>query len=324
MKSFFTTLLLMLAALIVKAQILTPEMVVNRMPAISIIVCKKEGRQQFLKQVDKLKTEVEEEITRRRDKSKANSKGMDEQASKNMMKQMGYSVSEADIQKMKNAGKEEKKAMAMAMMQQNTNMSVDEAKKVSKMSKEGQKAWAEGMSTEMMADAQANPDKNKAAQKNNMNMFELAQEQSQIAQKIQLVTRKFDEQLEEFNKLKEKNLNEFEACLKKVGKDYENKTNFDLGSTYAEAMEYQKNSCYQNCCGYLTPKYAGILLERLNDMVALTDNYNRLDVLTNELSKATSGTDKKVIEPGMTYLEALSDYIVHLQDLPAPYFNTKQ
>jgi hypothetical protein len=56
----------------------------------------------------------------------------------------------------------------------------------------------------------------------------------------------------------------------------------------------------------------------------LTDNYNRLDVLTNELSKATSGTDKKVIEPGMTYLEALSDYIVHLQDLPAPYFNTKQ
>jgi hypothetical protein len=274
--------------------------------------------------VDKLKTEVEEEITRRRDKSKANSKGMDEQASKNMMKQMGYSVSEADIQKMKNAGKEEKKAMAMAMMQQNTNMSVDEAKKVSKMSKEGQKAWAEGMSTEMMADAQANPDKNKAAQKNNMNMFELAQEQSQIAQKIQLVTRKFDEQLEEFNKLKEKNLNEFEACLKKVGKDYENKTNFDLGSTYAEAMEYQKNSCYQNCCGYLTPKYAGILLERLNDMVALTDNYNRLDVLTNELSKATSGTDKKVIEPGMTYLEALSDYIVHLQDLPAPYFNTKQ
>ena len=324
MKSIFSTLLILLVALIVKAQILTPEMVAIRMPAISIVVCKKEGRQQFLKQVDQLKTDVEEEITRRKDKSKSNSKGMDEQAAKNMMNQMGYSVSSSDMQKMKTATKEEKKAMAMAMMQQNTNMSVDEAKKVSKMSKEGQKAWAEGMSTEMMADAQANPDKNKAAQKNNMNMFELAQEQSQIAQKIQLVTRKFDEQLEEFNKLKEKTLNEFEACLKKVGKDYENKINFDLGSSYAEAMEYQKNSCYQNCCGFLTPKYNAVLLDWFNAMIALDDDYNRMDVLTNELASATTGTNKKVIEPGLTYLEALLDYIIHLQDLPAPYFLTKQ
>lgn len=323
MKKSLGLLAFLLVGLIVKAQILTPEMVVIRMPAISIIVCKKEGRQQFLKQVEKLKTDVKEEITRRKDKSKSNSKGMDDKTAKNMMNQMGYSVSSSDMQKMKTATKEEKKTMAMAMMQKNTNMSVEEAQKMSKMSKEGQKAWAEGMSTEMMADAQANPDKNKAAQKNNMNMFELAQEQSQIALKIQLVTRKFDEQLEEFNKLKEKTLNEFEACLKKVGKDYENKINFDLGSTYAEAMEYQKNSCYQNCCGFLTPKYSSILLDRFNAMIALGDDYNRLDVLTNELTSGTTGTNKQVIEPGLTYLEALLDYIVHLQDLPAPYFFTK-
>jgi hypothetical protein len=323
MKTSLGLLVFLLVGFIANAQFVNPEIVVNEMPVITIGVCKKEVREQFLKQVLKLKTEVEEEITLRKSKSKANSKGLDEQAAKNMMKQSGYNVSDADIQKMKNASKEEKKAMAMAMMQQNMNMSVDEAKKVSKMSKEGQKAWGEGMSTEMMADAQANPDKNKAAQKNNMTMFELSQEQSQIAQKIQLVTRKFDEQLEEFNKLKEKTLNEFEACLKKVDKDYQNKTNFDLGSTYAEAIEYQQNSCYQTCCGYLTPKYSSILLERFNAMIALGDDYNRMDVLTNELASATTGTNKKVIEPGLTYLEALLDYIVHLQELPAPYFLTK-
>jgi hypothetical protein len=48
-----------------------------------------------------------------------------------------------------------------------------------------------------------------------------------------------------------------------------------------------------------------------------------MDVLTNELASATTGTNKNVIEPGLTYLEALLDYIVHLQDLPAPYFQTK-
>jgi hypothetical protein len=323
MKTSIAYICFMFFGLVLHAQFVNPEIVVNEMPVITIGVCKKEVREQFLKQVSKLKTEVEEEITLRKSKSKTNSKNLDEQAAKNMMKQSGYNVSDADIQKMKNASKEEKQAMAMAMMQQNMNMSVDEAKKVSKMSKDGQKAWAEGMSTEMMADAQANPDKNKAAQKNNMTMFELAQEQSQIAQKIQLVTRKFDEQLEEFNKLKEKTLNEFEACLKKVTKDYENKINFDLGSTYAEAIEYQQNSCYQTCCGYLTPKYSSILLDRFNAMIALGDDYNRMDVLTNELASATTGTNKKVIEPGLTYLEALLDYIVHLQELPAPYFLTK-
>lgn len=323
MKSTFTTLILMLAALVIQAQFVNPEIVVNEMPVITIAVCNKESRDQFLKQVDKLKIEVEEEITLRKSKSKANSKGLDEQAAKNMMNQMGYSVSAADMQKMKTASREEKKVMADQMMQQNMNMSVDEAKKVSKMSKEAQKAWAEAMSTEMMADAQANPDKNKAAQKNNMNMFELAREQSELAQKIQLSSQKFEEQLEEFNKLKEKTLNEYEACLKKVDKDYEKKMNFDLGDSYAEAIQSQKNTCYQICCGYLTPKYKAILLERFDTMIALGDDYNRMDVLTNELASATTGTNKNVIEPGLTYLEALLDYIVHLQDLPAPYFQTK-
>jgi hypothetical protein len=323
MNSQIAIVFFMLLSLVSGAQFVNPEIVVNEMPVITIGVCKKEVREQFLKQVDKLKTEVEEEITLRKSKSKANSKGLDEQAAKNMMKQSGYNVSDADIQKMKTASKEEKQAMAMAMMQQNMNMSVEEAQKASKMSPEAQKAWSEAMSTEMMAEAQTNPDKNKAIQKSNMNMVELAQEQSQIAQKIQLSSQKFAEQLEEFNKLKEKTLNEYEACLKKVDKDYENKINFDLGSTYAEAIETQKNACYQACCGFLTPKYHAILLERFNTMIALGDDYNRMDVLSNELASATTGTNKKVIEPGLTYLEALLDYIVHLQDLPAPYFLTK-
>lgn len=322
MKTNILLIIFMFFGLVLNAQ-LKPESVVIEMPVITISVCKKEVREDFLKKVAKLKAELDEEITRRKNETKQNVKGMDEQASKNMMSQMGFSVSDADIQKLKNASKEEKKAIADKMLQESMNMSIDEVKKVSKMSKTGQKAWAEGMTTEMMADAQANPDKYKAAQKKNMGMFEMTQEQSQLAQKIQLVTRKFEEQLEEFNKLKVKSLNEFEACLKKVDKDYANKINFDLGSTYAEAIEYQKNSCYQNCCGFLTPKYSSILLDRFNAMIALGDDYNRLDVLTNELTSGTTGTNKQVIEPGLTYLEALLDYIVHLQDLPAPYFFTK-
>lgn len=316
MKATITILFFFIATTVMQAQIVNPEIVVTEMPVITINVCKKEVREQFLKQVYKLKMEVDEELTRRKADAKKSKEGFNEQASKNMSNQAGIPVSDADMQKMKNASKEEKQAMAMAMMNQNMNMPVDEAKKASKMSKEGQAAYGEAMSTEMMADAQANPDKNKAADKNNMNMAEMAMEQSQLAQKIQLKTQKFDEELEEFSKLKEKTRIIYNSCLSKIERDYREKESYSLGSEYYESIKMQRETCYQNYCGYLTPKYASILLERFNTIVALGDDYNRLDVLETELASATSGSKKEIYEPGFKYLEALMDYIVHLEDLP--------
>lgn len=56
------------------------------------------------------------------------------------MKQQGMSFSDTDIQKMKTASKEEKRALAEKMMQGNINMSVEEAQKESKISDTGKKA----------------------------------------------------------------------------------------------------------------------------------------------------------------------------------------
>lgn len=322
MKATITILFLFIATTAIQAQIVNPEIVVTEMPVITFSVCKTEVREQFLKQVYHLKIEVEEEITRRKANAKRNQKGFDEQASKNMSNQAGNPVSDADMQKMKTGTKEEKQAMAMAMMNKNMNMPVDEAKKASKMSKEGQTAYGEAMSTEMMADAQANPDKNKAANKNNMSMADMAMEQSQIAQKIQLKSQKFDEELEEFNKLKENTRIIYDSCMHKITKDYENKESYSLGSEYYESIKMQSETCYQNFCGYLTPIYKGILLERFNTIVSLGDDYNRLDVLENDLASATAGSKKEIYEPGLKYLEALMDYIVHLEDLPASYHLT--
>jgi hypothetical protein len=306
----------MFFGLLLKAQIVNPEMVVNKMPVITIDVCKKEVREQFLKQVDLLKKEVEEEISLRKSKSKSNSKGFDEQAAKNMMNQHGMSVSDADIQKMKTAGKEEKKAMADQMMQQYMNMSVDEAKKAAKMSPEAQKAWGEAMSTEMMAEAQANPEKNKAIQKSNMNMFELVQEQSQLAQKIQVGVMKFEEKLAEFNLLKDKASQEYEKCCADIDKKYAGMVNHTLGDEYYETIRIQKEACYQNYCSSKTPQYKALLDERFKEIVASGNDYNRMDVLTNELASATTGSKKEIYEPGLMYLEALKEYMDLLENLP--------
>jgi hypothetical protein len=293
-----------------------PETYISDMPVITNSVCNKESRDQFLDDVTHLKNELIEEIARRKNAAKQNIKGMDEQAAKNMMSQMGYSVSDADIQKMKNASKEEKKAMADKMLQQNMNMSMDEVQRVSKMSDAGKQAWSEGMTTELMADAQANPDKYKTSQTFSMGMYEMTMEQSQLAQKIQAGIMKFEEKLAEFNKIKEEAFLEYNKCCDDIDKRYADMVNHTLGDEYAEPKRLEKESCYQNYCGFLIPKYKTLMDERYRDIVASGDDYNRIDVLSNELSSATTGSKNATFEPGLTYLEALKDYMMHLTDLP--------
>jgi hypothetical protein len=293
-----------------------PESFISDIPLIPNSVCSKESRDQFLTGVFQLNTELSEEISRRKNAAKQNTKGMDEQAARNMMNQMGYSVSDADIQKMKTASKEEKKAMADKMLQQNMNMSMDEVQRVSKMSDAGKQAWSEGITTEMMADAQANPDKYKTSQKTSMGMYEMVQEQSHLAQKIQSEIMKFEEKLAEFNKLKEKAFLEYNKCCDDVDKKYADKVNHFLGDEYAEPKMAEKETCYKNYCGFILPKYKTLLDERFRDLVASGADYNRLDELSNELSIATTGSKNEIFEPGLTYLEALKDYMKHLADLP--------
>ena len=144
MKTSLGLLLFLLIGFIANGQFVTPEIVVTEMPVVTISVCKTEVREQFIKQASKLETEVAEEITQRKEKSKTNIKGFDEQASKQMADQNGVSVSAGDIQKMKSGkmSQEAYRAMADKMLQQSMNMSMDDAKDASKMSKSGQKAWS--------------------------------------------------------------------------------------------------------------------------------------------------------------------------------------
>jgi undecaprenyl pyrophosphate synthase len=71
MKTTTAIVFFMFFGLVLSAQ-LKPETVVIEMPVITISVCKKEVREQFIRKLDKLKTELEEEITLRKSKTKEN------------------------------------------------------------------------------------------------------------------------------------------------------------------------------------------------------------------------------------------------------------
>lgn len=293
-----------------------PDAFLAKIPDIDRLSCDHESNSQFFKEVYQVRQDLEMEIKRRQHELNQNSGNIGEQASKNMMNQLGMPVSASDMQKMNTASKEEKKAMAMAMMQQNMNMSVEEAQKASKMSKAGKEAWAESMSTEMMADAQANPDKNKAAQTNNMDMVQMIQEQNTLAEKFQAAQIKFDKQLTEFQELKAEKQKEYDACLAPIAKERASRPNKNLGTDSHPDLDAKEKACYMDYCAFLTTEYKTLLKSRLSTIKAMAEDYYRMDELTNMLASSTSGEKKEISESGLTYLKELFNYMNHLDYSP--------
>ena len=82
--------------------------------------------------------------------------------------QQQYGLSSEDAAKMKNSKdltKEEKKALANKVMNQQTNMSMEDVKNLKNMSESGKKAYAQSIATESMAVQESNS-QNKATRNN--------------------------------------------------------------------------------------------------------------------------------------------------------------
>ena len=138
----------------------------KRVPALPKDSCNisKANADSFVEQVsaliDELTNEIEERNRSADDYAEAHRGNMEENAMNQVQQQ--YGISDEDINKMKNSKDmtdAEKQAMANKMVMQQTNMSMDEIQKMSKMSESGKKAYAEAYATESMADAQAKPKK---------------------------------------------------------------------------------------------------------------------------------------------------------------------
>ncbi len=308
---------MMLSFCIVNAQISPMDIVIST-PAMPLNINDFKVQDDFQKKVSVLKDSLANEISRRKEEAKEAGKDMENKMGKQMMQQTGANISAADMQKMKSGkmSKAEKEAMANRMMQQMANMSLDEAKDINKLSPEGKKAYSEGLSTEMMAAAQADPNKNLAQQKRNMNRAELAEEQSAITNRIQAKQSKFEDKLAQYRKNKEIWSIPYNVCLESTHKYIDSHSNVSLGSDINEGVELQK--CFTAFYNNAAPYYKGMLDERLVDIQALTADYNRLEAIQNMMEYSITGVKKPENKVALMHLEALQEYLSYLRDLPMP------
>jgi hypothetical protein len=296
----------------------------RRVPALPRDSCNisKQARDAFVEKVNSLIDELSDDIDARNIKAdeyaESNRGNMEANAIKNLQQQ--YNISDEDINKMKSSKEmteAEKKAMANKIMMQQTNMSMEEAQKLAKMSDAGKKAWAEAYAAEAQANAQSNPQAASAPagmSGSAAKLMSLQQEQSSLISKINGGQERIGAKYTAID-----NDPSGKVMLDNISK-WNSKLTSMMGIVTA-SMEKTMDSLstlvgreQKKYCDKFTPKYRAVLREDLANVKTSLSDCRRLDQVTGEIMKAQTGVTPAPEMSEISSLSLLNGYLSHLRD----------
>jgi hypothetical protein len=237
----------------------------------------------------------------------------------NMMKKAGFD--DAAIKKAQKGEKmSEAEAMEMAnkMIQQQANMSLDEAKNLKNMSKEGQEAWAQGYAAEQMAVAQANPGQIKGADQENMKLYEMLTEQSELRNKtssmennIKLKYNLLEADANTAKVILEKELEPLYKELRSIN-DGEGATEADV--KHSERVMKQIHDKQDKFCEKFTPRMLLFLEECKKEVEAALPDYDKAEELQFQITALQTSTDFNIPGKGSYSIAAAQIYLAYLAE----------
>jgi hypothetical protein len=298
----------------------TFESYMKRVPALPRDSCNisKIAAEDFVQQVSALYDEITNDIEERNRKSEEYAEKNSDVMKDNVVQQMQqqYGISDEDVSKMKdgkNMSAAEKQAMANKMMMQQTNISMDEAKNMSKMSDAGKKGWAEGYAAEAQANVQADP-KKYAPKGSAGTLFTLTQEQQTLLNMITVGQQKIagmytaiendpsgKTMLDNISKWEDKYL----SMIGEVRVYEAHVMDSVAGLITNEEIKY---------CNKFTPKYRAVIRQDLANFKASLPDCRRLDEVSGDLMKLQTGVDAPPESAEITSLLALKAYVSHLRN----------
>jgi hypothetical protein len=265
----------------------------------------KEKRQAYAEKLLKIQKELDEQIAYLKKNEKQDAALMQEQARQKAANDLG--LSPADMQKMQSGkmSKEEKKAMADKMMQQQFGITTSEAQDVAGYSKAGKEAWA----TDFAQSQQGNAKNQQAPQ--SMSLIELNKEKDALSLKLSTTNETYAEQFRavENDTAMARLLREIDAHIASYNKL--------VGVDYGQGPEMEKlilsiKSKKAVYCSKQTTKYLGILERFAASVVKDMPDYYRLEALINEVNKKTTGSDVNMMKKGLLSYENIKLYVSRL------------
>ncbi|MBK6964105.1 MAG: hypothetical protein IPH20_09180 [Bacteroidales bacterium] len=320
MKNFVLTIITLCLTQVLSAQT-TAAGYMKKAPGVPADICKSKGGIQdaFEGSVKELSSVIHEDAQNRSEETEKYMKGNEEQMKSNMMKNSG--MSDEDIKRLQN-GEEmtdaEVQAMANKMMQQQTNISLDEAKNLSNKSEAEKEAWAQGYTAEQMAAAQANPGQNQGVNQTNMMLYELVSEQSTLRSKVSEMENQLRQQYKALDQEAEVAKAALENSLKPLYTEL-NSINDGEGSTqadvdHAERVIKQIHEKQDAFCLKFTPRMLEFIAQSKESYTKALPDYDRLEEIQFQVTAAQTGTALMTTGKGMYSIQAVEQYLGYLME----------
>jgi hypothetical protein len=318
MKKIIFSLVAISIAVLVSAQTKTADYM-KKIPVLPRDSCNvsKAGNESFKTQISSLHDEISNEIGRLNKLAKKSTANDEAAAKEAALKQMSqYGMSQEDMEKMKNAknmSAADKQAMANKMMQQQTNMSPDEIKNLSKMSDAGKKAYAEGYATEAKAVSQANPE-SQPADNNTQNISELLSQQQSILGRISAYDQSIGNLYAsiENDPSRQEMLDRIDNWKSKYGR----MIGVDAGQgKQMDSLALLVKKEQIKYCDQFTPKYRAALRQHRQILNSALPDYQKLGEITSHVTMAQTGIalPPECMETGA--LEAINEYLGKLKQV---------
>ena len=315
MKIIWVIAILLFSVLFSKAQV-TPEAFIGLIPGLPNNACRltESQRNEYLQKVSDVEDQINEVIEKKNEEANVKAEEIEKLTKKNFSSQ--YGLSEANVEKLNNSAdlsEKDEEALIDKAMQEKLNMSYDESKALSKMSESGQEAWGQAYAAEQTATGMADSEKTKTDMQKNMTVVELAKEQDLLIKKLNSPAKqKIADLANEEAALRAKLDTALRPLYEELYKinDGEGATETDLKHRGKVLKEIELQQLIY--CDALTPKYYDIMEKWLSKIKSDLPDYYRLEMVSSEMTKRSTGVNKESGSQGLLALQALRDYIYEL------------
>jgi pyruvate/2-oxoglutarate dehydrogenase complex dihydrolipoamide acyltransferase (E2) component len=268
--------------------------------------------------VETLINQLENDISARDRTLSAGMANNEAAAKENALKQMSqmYGMSQEDIDKIrnsKNMSAADKQAMANKMVQQQTNMSMDEIKNLQKMSDAGKKAYTEAYAAEAMAVSQADP-KAQANQSASNSTFDMVREQQEAQNRVSAISQKIagfylpvESDPEALKMIR--NIETWQAKINSmIGVDYGQGKQMDSLALLVKTEKIRY-------CNRFSPKYRTALRQHLALVKSTLPDYRHLGEVTAKVTSMQTGTGTPEEVLDLPSLQSIRSYLEKLKDV---------
>ena len=316
------TLLLIFAGILIAGISMAQTTAVQYMKQVpkipdSVCLCNEQVKTMFENSVRTLKETISNDAEERNRRIEKLMQSMEGDMMTNMAKNSGLTDEEMKkLQSGEELTQAEQDAMINRVMMQKSNVSLDEAKNMKNMTKEGQQAWAEGYAAEQQAVIQSSPQQSNTGNDNAMNNYTMIAEQTALRNKLssmeQTLSMKYvsienDAAAEEA--VMDKELKPLYEELHSIN-DGEGSTQADID--HASRVIKKIEARQDKYCAKYTPRMVEFLKECKSTVENSFADYDRAEELQYLVSAAQTSTDLPTKSTGTYSIQAVNLYLGYL------------